>query len=134
VSAALALRAALHQRLAGDAALSTLLGGPKIYDEVPGSAATPYVVLSAVASKNVGTTDEPSEEHRLTIDVWSRQGGLAEVLNAAAGILAAVAASDLAPDGYRVANFAWLSTEAKRSANGRTRTASLQFRALTEPA
>ncbi|HVV94712.1 MAG TPA: DUF3168 domain-containing protein [Hyphomicrobiales bacterium] len=134
MSAALALRAALHQRLAGDAALATILGGAKIYDEVPGAVATPYVVLSGVASRNVGTTDEPSEEHRLTVDVWSRQGGLAEVLNAAEGIVAAVTASDLAPAGYRVADLRWLSTEAKRNAGGRTRTASLQFRALTEPA
>jgi hypothetical protein len=134
VSAALALRAALHQRLAGDAALAALLGGAKIYDEVPGAAAAPYVVLAAVETKNVGTNEEPAEEHRLTVDVWSRQGGLAEVLNAAAGIVAALSASDLDADGYRVADLRWLSTEAKRSANGRARTASLQFRALTEPA
>jgi hypothetical protein len=134
VSAALNLRAAVHARLSSDAALGGVLGGAKVYDEVPGSAAPPYVVLSQMTTRNRGTVDEPGEEHRLTLEVWSRQGGLAEVLTAADHVVAALAAALPAVGGHRLANFVWLQTDAKRSANGRYRSAALTFRALTEPA
>jgi len=134
LSAALSLRAAVHATLSGDAALGGVLGGPKVYDEVPGAAAPPYVVLAQMTTKNAGTPDEPSEEHQLVLEVWSRQGGLAESLRAAEHVVAALAPAALSLDGHRVANFAWLQTEARRTDNGRYRAAALKFRALTEPA
>jgi hypothetical protein len=134
VSAALNLRAAVHARLSGDAALGGVLGGAKVYDEVPGAAAPPYVVLGQMTTKNRGTVDEPSEEHQLTLEVWSRQGGLAEVLRAAEHVVTALDGAPPALDGYRLANFAWLETDARRSPTGRYRSAALKFRALTEPA
>lgn len=41
LSSALALRAAVHQRLSGDGALSALLGGARIYDEPPRASLPP---------------------------------------------------------------------------------------------
>ena len=38
-TAAVALRAAIHDALVADGALTALLGGPKVYDEPPNSAA-----------------------------------------------------------------------------------------------
>ena len=93
MSAALSLRAAVHARLSGDAGVGSALGGAKVYDEVPAGAAPPYVVLSQMTTTNAGTADEPSEEHQLMLEVWSRQGGLAEVLVAAERIVAALDAA-----------------------------------------
>jgi hypothetical protein len=44
-TAAVALRAAIHDALVADAPLTTLLGGAKVYDEPPKSAVFPYVTL-----------------------------------------------------------------------------------------
>ena len=44
-AASAALRAAVHDALVADAALTTMLGGPKIYDEPPRSATFPYITL-----------------------------------------------------------------------------------------
>ena len=44
-TAAAALRAAIHDALVADGALTALLGGPKVYDEPPQSADFPYVTL-----------------------------------------------------------------------------------------
>jgi hypothetical protein len=44
-AASAALRAAIHDALIADATLTTMLGGPKIYDEPPRAAAFPYVTL-----------------------------------------------------------------------------------------
>ena len=42
-AASAALRAAIHDALIADAALVSVLGGPKIYDEPPRAAAFPYI-------------------------------------------------------------------------------------------
>ena len=44
-AASAALRAAVHDALVADGALTALLGGPKVYDEPPRGAAFPYVTL-----------------------------------------------------------------------------------------
>ena len=44
-TASVALRAAIHDALTADAALTALLGRPEIYDEPPASASFPYVTL-----------------------------------------------------------------------------------------
>jgi hypothetical protein len=46
MSSAVSLRAAIHGALMADAPLTSLLGGAKIYDELPRDAALPYVRLT----------------------------------------------------------------------------------------
>ena len=134
VSAALALRAAVHARLMADAELGALLGGAKVFDEVPGSAREPYIVLSGIESRANGTASEAGEEHRLVLDIWSRQGGLAESLTTAARIVGLLDDAALTLDGHHLANLRWIATDARRAPDGLHRYASLRFRAVTEPA
>jgi hypothetical protein len=116
-----------------DAALSSLLGGAKIFDEVPASAGVPYIVLTDIESREAGSSVDEGEEHRFTLNIWSREGGLGEALNAAAQVASSLDGADLALTGHRLANLRWLATDARRASDGRHRMASLRFRALTEP-
>lgn len=134
MSAALALRAAVRSKLINDTALSSMLGGAKIFDETPDNARAPYIVLADIESREAGSSVEDGEEHRLTLNVWSREGGLAEALTAAARIAKSLDGTDLDLAGHRLANLRWLATDARRASDGRHRLASLRFRALTEPA
>ena len=52
-TAAAALRAAVHTALNADAALVALLGGQKVFDEPPASAAFPYVTLGEMRMRDV---------------------------------------------------------------------------------
>lgn len=133
MSAALALRAAVRSRLADDAALSSLIGGAKVYDEVPSGTHAPYIVLADIESRGAGASREEGEEHRFTLNIWSREGGLGEALNAAAQVASSLDGADLTLTGHRLANLRWLATDARRASDGRHRLASLRFRALTEP-
>jgi TP901-1 family phage major tail protein len=74
-AASTALRAAIHDALAADAALVSLLGGGKVYDEPPRAAAFPYVTLGETRIADFSVGGESSEEHQLTLHAWSRQGG-----------------------------------------------------------
>lgn len=132
-SPALALRAAIHQRLAGDGALAGLLGGPRIYDEPPRAAVPPYVVLGVIETRDASGDLAPVAEHRLAMEVWSREGGLSEALKAADRVVRLLDGAALALDGHRLADLAWSLTDAARIADNGLRRATIRFRAATEP-
>lgn len=133
MTAAVALRAAIHQRLAADATLAGVLGGPKIYDELPADKVAPYIILAAIDSRDAGASEHEAEEHDLVLNVWSRQRGAAEALWTAGRVTHLLRQNGLTVDGYRLANLAWLATEARRTEDGQHRIANIRFRALTEP-
>lgn len=128
-----ALRAAIHDALAADGALTSLLGGPKIYDEVPRAAAFPYVTLGEARVSDFSAGDEPGTEHQLTLHAWSRQGGHREAHLIAGALLQALDDAPLAPDGHKLVNLRFSLADIRREGDGRTYHAVVRFRAVTEP-
>ena len=63
-AASAALRAAIHDALIADAALTGLLGGPKVYDEPPRNAAFPYVTLGETRIADFSTGSEAARSTR----------------------------------------------------------------------
>jgi hypothetical protein len=133
-TAAAALRAAIHDSLAADGALTALLGGPKVYDEPPAGAPFPYVTLGEARVADFSTGSEAGEEHRLTLHAWSRQGGHREAHLVAGALLQALDDAPLALDGHRLVNLRFALADIRREADGRTYHALVRFRAVTEPA
>jgi len=133
-AAAAALRAAVHDALTADAALTTLLGGPKIYDEPPRAAALPYVTLGETRVADYSTGDGPGAEHQLTLHAWSRQGGHAQAHAVAGALLQALDDAALTLSGHTLVNFRFAVADIRREADGRTYHALVRFRAVTEPA
>ncbi|WP_020179066.1 DUF3168 domain-containing protein [Methylopila sp. M107] len=131
--AATALRKAVRARLASDAALSALLGGPKVHDEPPRALPPPYVALGDCESRDVSGDDTPAEEHALLVEVWSREGGLSETLKISARIVVLLDGASLTLAGFRLASLGWVFTDAGHVAEQAFRRATLKFRALTEP-
>jgi hypothetical protein len=132
--ASLALRRSLHQSLAGHAPLVAVLGGPHVYDEVPRGAAFPYVTLGDAEVSDWSTGSSTGQEHRLTLHVWSRQGGQAEAHIIAGEIIAALEDVPLHPAGHRLVNLRFATADIRREADGRTWHGLVRFRAVTEPA
>jgi len=132
--ASAALRAAVHDALTADAALTTLLGGAKIYDEPPRSAAFPYVTLGETRVADYSTGTEPGEEHQLTLHAWSRQGGHKEAHMIAGALLSALDEAPLSLADNHLVNFRFAVADVRREADGRTYHALVRFRAVTQPA
>ncbi|MFN3856085.1 MAG: DUF3168 domain-containing protein [Phreatobacter sp.] len=132
--ASLALRRSLHQSLAGHAPLVAVLGGPHVYDEAPRGAAFPYVTLGDAEVSDWSTGSSSGQEHRLTLHVWSRQGGQAEAHIIAGEIIAALEDVPLDPAGHRLVNLRFATADIRREADGRTWHGLVRFRAVTEPA
>jgi len=133
-TAAAALRAAIHDALIADGALNAALGGPRVYDEVPPSAAFPYVTLGEARINDFSTGSEPGEEHQLTLHAWSRQGGHKEAHVIAGALLQALDDAPLALSEHRLVNLRFAVADVRREADGRTYHALVRFRAVTEPA
>lgn len=128
-----ALRAAIHSALSAHAPLTAILGGPKIYDEPPATAAFPYVTLGEARVSDYSAGDDPAEEHQLTLHAWSRQGGHREAHIIAGTLLQALDDAPLAPAGHHLVNLRFSLADIRREADGRTYHAVVRFRAVTEP-
>lgn len=129
-----ALRAAIHDALAADASLAAILGGPKIYDEPPKSAAFPYVTLGEARVSDFSTGSEEGAEHQLTLHAWSREGGHREAHLIAGALLQALDDAPLPLAGHRLVNMRFAVADVRRESDGRTYHAFVRFRAVTEPA
>lgn len=133
-ASAVFLRAAIRGALAADAPLTALLGGGKIYDEPPRAAELPYVTLGQDVISDASTATETSDEHALTLHVWSRQGGHKQAHLIASAILEALADAPLDLDEHRLANLRFIVADVRREGDGRTYHGIVRLRALTEPA
>ena len=133
-TSAVALRAAIHDALVADGALSALLGGAKIFDEPPGAATFPYVTLGEARITDFSTGSEPGEEHQLTLHAWSRQGGHREAHMIAGALLQALDDAPLTLAEHKLINLRFSLADIRREADGRTYHALVRFRAVTEPA
>ena len=132
-TAAAALRAAIHDALVADGTLNAALGGPRVYDEAPASAAFPYVTLGEARIGDFSAGGEPGEEHQLTLHAWSRQGGHREAHLIAGALLQALDDAPLSLDDHRLINLRFATADVRREADGRTYHALVRFRAVTEP-
>jgi hypothetical protein len=132
-AAAAALRAAIHDALVADTPLTSLLGGPRIYDEVPISVVFPYVMLGETRVSDWSTGSERGAEHQLTLHAWSRQGGHKEAHLVAGALLQALDDADLTLADHRLINLRFALADVRREADGRTYHALVRFRAVTEP-
>jgi len=133
-AASAALRAAVHDALVADGALTSLLGGPKIYDEPPRAAAFPYVTLGETRVTDYSTGTEQAEEHQLMLHAWSRQGGHKEAHLIAGALLQALDDAPLTLADHALINLRFAVADIRREADGRTYHAAVRFRAVTEAA
>jgi hypothetical protein len=132
-TATAALRAAIHDALTTDGALTALLGGAKVYDEPPKAAVFPYVTLGEARIVNFAAGNEPGEEHQLMLHVWSRQGGHREAHLVTGALMQALDDAPLALAGHRLVNLRFALADVRRESDGRTYHALVRFRAVTEP-
>lgn len=131
-AASLELQEAVFAALAGDAALTSALGGPRFHDVAPAATGFPYITFGRATVYDWSTASEAGSEHFFTLDVWSKHKGRREALALMELVRAALHDRVLTLAGHRLANLrmesAQVSFEAKLGAyRGR-----LHFRAAVE--
>lgn len=126
------LQKAVYGALVADSALAALLGGARVYDEVPRGAAFPYVTFGPSAIRDWSTGTETASEHAVTLRAWSKHGGEREVHRILDAIRAALHDAPLSLDGYRLVNLRHETSEMAREADGETHRGTARFRAVIE--
>ncbi len=132
MSAASALQRAIFERLAGDAALSALVGPDGISDRLADRQRLPKVVIAAIDSGDLSTATEAGEEHLLTLHAWSAAGGHGEVQRIAARVRALLHDTDLVLDGFHLVSLLHRRTRIARDGARPHHRAEMRFRAVTE--
>ena len=133
-SAAWELQKAIHGKLASDAGVLAVLGGPRVYDEVPRGAAFPYVTFGGVTTRDWSTGTETGAEHAVVLRAWSKAGGEREVHLMIEAIRAALHETAVMLTGHRLVSLRHEASETARGTNGETYAGAVRFRAVTEPA
>ena len=132
-SASFALQKALHTALTTNAGLLALLGGPRVYDDVPRGAPFPYVTFAQTIERDWSTGGEEGREHVVTLHVWSRAAGSKEAQEIVGAVRAAIHDQPLALAGHRLVNLRHEFSEVRRDADGETYHGLVRLRAVTEP-
>ncbi|MBY0569011.1 MAG: DUF3168 domain-containing protein [Hyphomonadaceae bacterium] len=129
-----ALLEAMRAALLADAGVQAALGAPaRIYDEPPPDVIFPYVTLGRMESRSTDASTADALEHAVTLHVWSRYGGRAEVLDIIGALRAVLHNGALAIESRKLVLMFAVFADVFRSGDGRTTHGVLRVRAITEP-
>ena len=129
-----ALQQAVYQRLAGDAALTALVGDAIFDARPPGPVPDIYVALGPEKVRDASDQTGHGARHEFTVSVVAAARGFAAAKTAAAAISDALVDADLTLARGRVVFLRFLRAAATRSGKGETRRIDLIFRAGVEDA
>jgi uncharacterized protein DUF3168 len=127
------LQRGVYQALAGSSDLTTLLGGPRIYDDAPQAAPYPFVTLGQSMIRDWSTGTEDGAEHSLTLHVWSRSGGKKQVHEIIEAIKEVLHDQPLTLADHHLINLRHELSEARLDPDGDTFHGIVRYRAVTEP-
>ena len=131
--AALKLRQSIHAALVTDAALVTLLGGPRIYDEAPRAGSGPYVTFDDWQAEDVSTPEKRMIQHEFALALWAGQtSATSRNLAVAARMEQVLHDASLVISGHRLVFLYWKSSTSERDERSKLPRLSLAFKALTE--
>ena len=129
----LALQQAIFGTLSTQTALTTLLGGPRIYDDVPQPVVFPYITFGQSTLRDASTSTDPGDEHIVTLHVWSRGRGRAEAQAIIDLLRQRLHDQPLTLSGHHLVNLRTEFADARRDPDGETIHGMLRLRAVTEP-
>ncbi|MBU0581934.1 MAG: DUF3168 domain-containing protein [Alphaproteobacteria bacterium] len=126
------LQKAVFDALAGDVALSALVG-QRIHDHAPANVAFPYITFGRTSLYDWSTGTESGTEQLFTLHVWSKAKGRKEVLEIMEIARARLADAALELDEHHLVNLRLEFSEARYDEDLSVYHGLLRFRAVTEP-
>lgn len=132
-SASWALQSAIFAKLTGDAVVTALLGGERMYDDVPVRAEFPYITFGQSSDRDWSTGTESGSEHLMTLHVWSRAHGRKQVDDVIEAARTALHDAALTLSGHRLINLRHEFSDVRRDGDGETFHGISRYRAVTEP-
>jgi len=129
----LAVQQAMGDVLVARASLTTLLGGAFIFDELPRGVAAPYVHFNQIEKRDWSTADQKAHESFVTLEIASNARSRVQAQSIIQEIEAALDGVGLTLEGHALINLRCIFISAMRQKVTGTFSATLRFRAATEP-
>ena len=132
------LARAVHVVLRDNLDIQYALGGtngepPRLYDAAPEDPVYPYLTYGAMRSEDIGADETPLSSHQMTLHLWSRYTGRAEVLSLLSRVAAALDATALTGVGpLSVRSSNPIYSDVLRAADGRTHHGLLRMSMTTQ--
>lgn len=132
-SSAWELQKAIYASLIADTALTGLLGGARIYDDVPRGAELPYVTFGQSTVRDWSTGTDSGFEQLFTVHVWTRVNGERLAHQIMAALRDRLHDTALTLAGFKLVNLRHEFSDSVRDADGETIHGVVRYRAVTEP-
>ena len=132
-AASWALQRSLYQMLSNAPALTSRLGGARIYSKAPQGEALPYITLGQTVNLDWSTGTEDGTEHDLTLHVWTSADSAEEVHEIMDAVKAVLHDRPLSLDDHYLVNLRHQFAEARIDPDGETMHGIVRYRAVTEP-
>jgi Protein of unknown function (DUF3168) len=133
MEAGLALQQAMRAALLANSALTTVLGGAHIFDEIPRGAKEPYVAFSTLETRDWSVKDAKAHEHFITLDVATARRTRADAQAIAGAIEQVLDNATLTLAGHVLINLRLVFWTIAKPRGSENFGATLRFRAATEP-
>lgn len=127
-----ALKTAIRAALLADVTLTGMLGGAKVFDDVPRGVGAPYIAFAEAVARENGTATDRGHLTELTLHVWSRQGGSREALAIAEVVEAVLDDGPLTVAGHHTVSLRVTATETRRQPDKDLTRVALRLRIVTE--
>jgi Protein of unknown function (DUF3168) len=131
-SASWALQKAVHVALTNANALTALMGGVRVFDDVPRNTAFPYITHGESVVRDWSTSTDEGHEHSVSIHVWSQGAGRKQAHEILGLIERTLDDQALPLDGHRLISLRHEHSEVRRESDGETWRGLLRLRATTE--
>lgn len=126
------LQEALYGALVGDAGLTSLLGGSKVYDLAPRRTKPPYITIGMTQERDWSTSTEEGCEHVVTLHCWTENNGRRQADEILQTVKQIMAGASLPMSNHQLINLVYEFSEIRRDPDGETLHGLVRYRIVTE--
>lgn len=131
---AVELAKAIHSTLSANIAVQSILGNPpRLYDHPPEDPVYPYLSYGPMRSEDIGGDTSPMTAHSLTLHIWSRYSGRAEVLNGLSAVSGGLETENISLSTGKLISSHIVFTDNFRAPDGRTLHGIIRLHVTTQP-
>ena len=133
ILAAIEVSKAIHALLSGHMGVQALLGTPpRLYDNPPEDPIFPYLTYGPMRSEDISGDGAVISSHIMTLHIWSRYGGRAQVMEVLAAVTGALESAELTLADVELVRAKVSYTDIFRAPDGLTLHGLIRFSLITD--
>jgi len=130
----LALAKAIHSGLSDNLAVKSVLGEtPRLYDNPPEDPVFPYLTYGPMRSEDIGGDESPLTAHTVSLHIWSRYRGRAEIMTCLSAVAGALEGTNLQLTGAHLVSANIVYIDNFQAPDGRTLHGLIRMKIITQP-